>query len=448
MPILKRKIYDKLLDWKKHDQGTSALLIEGARRVGKSTLVAQFARQEYRSSIIIDFAAARPEIKNLFQNGAEDLNLIFNSLSAYYQTRLYERESLIVFDEVQQCPAARQMIKYLVQDGRYDYIETGSLLSLKQNVQGIVLPSEEERVELFPMDFEEFLWGLGDTTTFQFLREHFETLAPFGQAVHTKFMTLFRQYMLTGGMPQAVAAYAENQEFARVDRVKKGILDLYRNDISKFARGYESRVYAIFDQIPTQLTRKDKKYRLATLGKEARFREYEDAFIWLAEAMIVNVCLNATEPSLGLAQSEDFTTQKCYMADTGLLVTQTFANRPFIENEIYKALLLDRLNVNEGMFMENIVAQLFRAAGHRLYFYSRSDTDHRENHMEIDFLIRRGSDICPVEVKSAAYRKHSSLDKFREKFRKRLGQSYILYAKDVMQRDEVIHLPLYMASLL
>lgn len=448
MADIRRKIYDRMLEWKRRDRGASALLIDGARRVGKSYIAEKFARSEYRSYILIDFAKAPQTIKDLFDEDADDLDLLFGKLSAYYGTPLHERDSALIFDEVQMCPSARQLVKYLVQDGRYDYIETGSLLTLKQNVRDIVIPSEEEHLEMFPLDFEEFLWALGDETTIPFLKERFDTLTPVGQALHRKIMNDFRQYMLVGGMPQAVAAYAGNKDFAQADRIKKRILNLYREDVSKFARGYESRVYAIFDEIPGQLSKKDKKYRLTSLNKKARFREYEDAFVWLSEAMIVNTCVNATDPTVGLSLSRDHTTQKCYMADTGLLVTQTFVDDSFADNRLYRDILFDKINVNEGMVMENAVAQTFRSAGHKLFFYSRADTDHRENHMEIDFLIRRDRKICPVEVKSAAYRKHSSLDKFMNKFRGRLGQGYVLYPKDVMVKDGVVHAPLYMSIFL
>ena len=301
---------------------------------------------------------------------------------------------------------------------------------------------------MFPMDFEEFLWAMGDETTVPYLKQCFEELRPLGQALHRRVMNDFRQYILVGGMPQAVTAYLETKNFEDTDRVKKRILTLYRQDITKFAGGYEARVLSVFDGLPSQLSKTEKKYKLSSIEKEARFRDYENAFMWLTEAMVVNNCYNATEPTVGLAMSEEHTTRKCYMADTGLLVTHTFMDDWFTDNELYRDILLDRMHVNEGMLMENIVSQELRAGGHRLYFYSRSDTDNRENHMEIDFLIRKKRKICPVEVKSGVYRKHSSLDNFRRKFSGKIGQAYILYTKDILVREEVIHLPLYMAMFL
>ncbi len=446
--MLKRKIYDELLSWKEKSRGQTALLIDGARRVGKSFIAELFAKQEYKSCVIIDFGNAPQDILDLFMNESADLDLFFAKLSAFYSTVLYKRESLIVFDEVQQFPRARQLIKYLVADGRYDYLETGSLIRLKKNTENIIIPSEEEHIELFPMDFEEFLWALGDEATVPLIRKCFEKKKPLGQALHRKVMNDFRQYVLVGGMPQSVLAYIDGKNFAASDEVKRRILRLYREDVSKFAAGYEEKVYAVFDGIPAQLSRKEKKYKLSSLNKNARFRAYEDSFIWLNEAMVVNACFNATDPNVGLALSADYATQKCYMADTGLLVTHTFMDRSFTDNELYKAILFDKLDVNEGMIMENIVAQMLRRNGHKLYFYSRSDSENRENHMEIDFLITENKKIAPIEVKSANYRSHSSLDKFRKRFSDKIGVSYILYTKDVMQKDGVWHLPLYMAMFL
>jgi len=446
--ILKRKIYQELLDWKNEGNGTSAVLINGARRVGKSFIAQQFAMNEYKSMLIIDFSNLSNVIKDVFENDKTNLDLFFMKLMNYYQVELYERESVIVFDEVQMLPIARQMIKHLVTDGRYDYIETGSLISIKQNVKDILLPSEEKEIEMHPMDFEEFLWAAGDKTTIPFLRSCFEQTTQLGQAVHRKVMNDFRQYMLVGGMPQAVLTYMNTKDFAAVDQVKRDILKLYRNDIAKYAMGYKGKVIAIFDALPGQLSKKEKKYKLSTISKQARMRDYENAFMWLADGMIANPCFNATDPNFGLALSFDHTTHKLYMADTGLLVTHTFRNKQYIHNELYRAILFDKLNINEGMFMENIVAQTLRANGYSLFYYSRNETGNRAKTMEIDFLIDDGRKICPIEVKSSAYREHSSLDKFKRKFSKALGNSYILYTKDIMEKNSVIHLPLYMAMFL
>ena len=446
--MLKRKIYDELLKWKTESNGQTALLIDVARRVGKSYLAEQFAKKEYKSYIMIDFGNAPQDILDLFIHESSDLDLFFAKLSAFYSTILYPRESLIIFDEVQQFPRARQLVKYFVSDGRYDFLETGSLIRLKKNTENIIIPSEEEHIEMFPLDFEEFLWAMGDNATVPLIHKCFESRIPLGQALHRKVMNDFRQYVLVGGMPQSILAYQDGKNFQASDEAKRRILRLYRDDVSKFAAGYEEKVYAVFDGIPGQLSKKEKKYILASIDKNARFRTYEDSFIWLNEAMVVNACFNATDPSVGLALSADHSSQKCYMADTGLLVTHAFMDTPFTDNEFYRAVLFDKLDINEGMIMENIVAQMLRRNGHKLYFYSRSDSINRENHMEIDFLITESKKISPVEVKSGNYRSHSSLDKFRKKFSSKIGTSYILYTKDVMEKDGILHLPLYMTMFL
>ena len=446
--MLKRKIYNELVAWKKNSSGATAMMIDGARRVGKSYIAEEFAKAEYKSYILIDFGKAPKDVLDLFVNDTSDFDLFFAKLAAFYSTALHKRESLIIFDEVQQYPRARQLIKYLVADGRFDYLETGSLIRLKKNVQDIIIPSEEEHIEMFPLDFEEFLWALGDEATYPLIRQCFEKKVPLGAALHRKVMNDFRQYILVGGMPQSVLAYLDGKNFEASDVAKRRILKLYRDDVVKFAEGYEDKVFGIFDGIPGQLSQKEKKYRLSSLGKQARFRTFEDSFIWLNEAMVVNACFKATDPRVGLALSSDHTTQKCYMADTGLLVSHTFMDKKYTDNELYRAILFDKLNINEGMLMENVVAQMLRLRRERLYFYSRSDSQARENHMEIDFLITEGKKICPVEVKSGDYRSHSSLDKFRRHFSSVMGNAYILYTKDVMIKDGIIHLPLYMAGLL
>ncbi|MCD8157218.1 MAG: DUF4143 domain-containing protein, partial [Clostridiales bacterium] len=320
--------------------------------------------------------------------------------------------------------------------------------SPEKTTENIIIPSEEKHIYMYPMDFEEFLWAMGDEATIPLVRRCFEIKTPLGQALHRKIMNDFRQYVLVGGMPQAILAYQNGKNFEAADEAKRRILRLYRDDVSKFASGYEKKVYAVFDGIPSQLSKKEKKYTLSSIDKNARFRTYEDSFIWLNEAMIINICLNVTDPNVGLALSGNETTQKCYMADTGLLVTHTFMDSSFTDNELYKAILFDKLNIIEGMLMENVVAQMLRRNGHKLYFYSRNDNLVRENHMEIDFLITQNQKICPVEVKSGNYRAHSSLDKFRRKFSSKTGDSYILYSKDIMEKDGVWHLPLYMAMFL
>ena len=446
--ILKRKIYDKLVEWKEKSNGKTALMIDGARRIGKSYIAKEFAKNQYKSYIIIDFGNVSKDIIDTFEKDTTDLDLFFSKLSVFYSTQLYLRESLIIFDEIQQFPRARQLIKYLVEDGRYDYLETGSLIRLKKNVQNIIIPSEEEHIEMFPLDFEEFLWSIGNTTTVPLIKNCFDELKPLGQALHRKIMNDFRQYILVGGMPQAVLEYISTKDFAKVETIKRRILKLYRNDVSKFAEGYEDKVFAIFDGIPGQLSKKEKKYKLSSISESARFRNFEDSFVWLNEAMIINTCFNATDPNVGLALSSDHSTQKCYMADTGLLVTHTFMDNAYTENDLYKAILFDKMDINEGMIMENIVAQILRTNGHKLYFYSRSDSNNRENHMEIDFLITKNKKISPIEVKSSKYTSHSSLDKFTKRYSSKLGVRYILYTKDLMIKDDIIHLPVYMTMFL
>ena len=322
---LKRKIYDRLLQWKHNSNGETAVLLEGARRVGKSHIAQKFGNAEYKSCLLIDFSNISKQVLEVFENDATDYDLFFNKLSAFFSVKLYHRDSLIIFDEVQMFPQARQLIKHLVADGRYDYLETGSLITLKQNVENIVIPSEEECITMYPLDFEEFLWAMGDETTVPFLYECFEKRCPLGDALHRKVMNLFRQYMLVGGMPQAVVTYVETKDFEKTDMIKRRILTLYRNDVGKFAKGYESKVLAIFDGIPSQLSRHEKKYRLSSIHKEARYREYEDAFMWLDEAMIINTCFNTTEPHVGLRLNEERMTLKCYMADTGLLFSHAIS---------------------------------------------------------------------------------------------------------------------------
>ena len=446
--MLKRKIYDTLLKWKNQDKGKVAILLAGARRVGKSYVAEQFAKSEYKSYILINFSNTTAEIKDIFLNESADLNMFFAKLSALFKVKLYERESLFIFDEIQQFPRARELIKFLVADGRYDYLETGSLITLRKNVEGIVIPSEEEQIEMFPLDFEEFLWAFNDETTVPFLKECFEKRTPLGQALHRKTMNMFRIYMLVGGMPQAVLAYKKNKDFEEADRVKRRILKLYRDDVTKFSGRQESKVLAIFDGIPSQLSQKEKKYTLSSLSTNARYRDYEDAFNWLREAMVVNTCFNATDPTVGLNLNTERTTQKCYMADTGLLVTHTFSDDSFADNELYRDILLDKMHINEGMIVENVVSQELRSHGHKLFFFSRSDSSNRENNIEIDFLIRQKRKICPIEVKSSSYQHHASIDKFYKKYADTLGQAYILYTKDIMEKDGILYLPIYMTMFL
>lgn len=443
-----RKAYRKLLEWKQTSKGESAMLIEGARRVGKSYLSRRFAEKEYGSYIYLDFANIEKEIIDLFENEMSNLDFFFLKLQSFYGVQLEKRNACIIFDEVQRYPRARQMIKYLVADGRYDYIETGSLISIKQNVQDIVIPSEEEAIQLNPLDFEEFLCALGEQLLAEYIKECFEKKVALGAALHRKALNLFRLYMIVGGMPQAVDKYCETKNLEDVHRVKQRILRLYREDISKFAKGYESKVLAIFDEIPSQLTKHEKKFSLASLNKNARFREYEDAFMWLSESKIVNHCFNSTEPTLGINLNVDRLTLKCYMADTGLLIAHAIEDGMVLEEEVLKAIMFDRVGINEGMFVENVVAQMLVASGHKLFFFSRVDKEDYHNNIEIDFLIRDKKKICPIEVKSGAFKKHTSIDRFVHKYSDKTGASYIICMKDLLKEENVIQIPVYMAMCL
>ena len=358
---------------------------------------------------------------------------------------LYPRRSLIIFDEVQRFPRAREAIKFLVEDGRYDYIETGSLISIHENVKDIIIPSEEESVSMYPMDFEEFCWALGDENTVPLIREHFERRAPLGPALHTAALTQFRKYMLVGGMPKAVEAYARTGDFGEAEAEKRLILDLYREDVSKKSRKNKLRTMKLFEAIPSELSKHDKRVLLSDFDENGRMAQYDEPIYWLEDSMIANTCYNTTVPSVGLNLNTDLSSVKVYMGDTGLLVSLAINEREGIEHDIYNSLLNDRLHINEGMFMENIVAQILRANGHRLFFHSYYKEEGGKNRYEVDFLIRNGKKIDPIEVKSSGYSSHSSLDYLLEKYSKTLGQPYILCAKDLRKDGRILFLPLYMA---
>lgn len=450
---MKRKVYDKLLDWKEKSNGSTAVLIDGARRVGKSYIAEEFARDQYKSYIMIDFNRAGKDIRELFMNHLENLDTFFMYLSAYYNKKLYDRESVIIFDEVQMFPRARAAIKYLVADGRYDYIETGSLMSIRKNVKDIVIPSEERHISMYPMDFEEFLWALGDDTLVPVIKQCFDNKRPVGQMLHRKAMDYFRQYMIVGGMPQAVTKYVESHDFEAVDSVKRDILRLYRDDIMKHSEGNSLDVEAIFDEIPAQLSKHEKKFKLKDIKSGARLRRYKQPFFWLDDAMIVNTCYNSTEPNIGLKLNMERKTLKCYMADTGLLISHAFDENGIVAEEIYRKLLFDKLSVNSGMLMENIVAQMLVAAGHKLYFFSKSSRTNAADRMEIDFLIAKKKvtskhNISPIEVKSGDRYTLSSINKFRKKYAEALDTAYVLHTKDYKEQDEVVYLPLYMTMFL
>lgn len=441
-----------MLLWKQNENGQSALMIDGARRIGKSYIVEEFAKKEYKSYILVDFNNADDDLMEIFDKYLKNLDVFFSYLSLYFNVTLYSRNTVIVFDEVQLYPKARAAIKYLVKDGRYDYIETGSLVSINRNVKDIVIPSEEHRINMYPMDFEEFLWALGDENTMPFIRTCYEKKQALGP-LHRKVMDIFRRYMIVGGMPQAVLKYVETNDFMKVDAVKRNILALYKADIEKYALGNEIKVKAIFDEIPSALSKHEKKFRLATISDKARYREYESSFFWLSELRVVNVCFNSTSPDIGLRLNEERTTLKCYMADTGLLLSHAFNLKVITGNELYLKLALGKLEVNEGMLTENVVAQMLKAAGHQLFFFSKNSSSDAQEKMEIDFLISKPvitnrHNISPIEVKSSNNYTITSLKKLIAKYAPMLAESYVLHAADVEVKDGITYLPLYMAGLL
>lgn len=450
---MNRKIYDTLLEWKRTSNGRSAVMIDGARRVGKSFIAEEFARNEYAAHLVVDFAKASRRVKGYFEDYLDDLDTFFMYLSAAFKVSLVPGNSVIIFDEVQRFPRAREAIKYLVADGRFHYIETGSLISIKKNVRDIVIPSEEFHVKMFPMDFEEFLWATGNGQMQPIIERRFAERAPVGEPMHRQIMSVFRQYLIVGGMPQVVKTFAETRDLAQVEFEKRNILDLYRDDIHKFAGAQRQKVAAIFDDIPAQLSKHEKKFSASALKDGALIRDYDGAFEWLKSAMTVNVCYGAAEPNVGLRLNMDRTTLKCYMADTGLLVSLAFDENELATNDIVNRLLNDDIEFNEGMVVENIVAQMLRAAGHKLYFYSKSDRLDASNRMEIDFLVAKSrtqsrNNVSPIEVKSGRKYSTVSMDKFRKKFAPFLGESFVLHKKDVQIKDGVTYLPLYMAPLL
>lgn len=450
---MKRKIYNELLDWKMQWDGKTALLVDGARRIGKSWIVEEFARNEYKSYILIDFNNVQPGIVELFELYLHDLDTFFSRLSLYSGKRLYERQSLIIFDEVQMCPKARAAIKYLVKDGRYDYIETGSLVSINHNVKDIVIPSEEMRVDMYPMDFEEFMWAVGKDDMYRFARECFDKVKPLGAGLHREMMEFLRSYILVGGMPQAVEEYVKTLDYRRVDTVKRNILALYRNDISKYAGRQAPKVSKVFDCIPGALQQHEKRFRPGMVKKGSRMREFDDAFFWIEESRVANFCYATTEPSVGLALNRDDSKVKIYMADTGLLVSMAFSRDIMLQNEVYERILRGKLEFNKGMLVENLVAQLLKASGHALFFYSSPSKTDAAERMEIDFLINKQSitsrhNVSIIEVKSGQRYTLSSLKKCREKYGDKLDKSYVLCPGDVEVRDDIIFLPLYMSGML
>lgn len=449
--MFRRKAYDKLVEWKRSSGGHTAMLIEGARRVGKSTIAEEFARNEYNSYALVDFTKVGDEFRRTLLDTRGDLDSFFLYLSAMLGVTLTERKSLVIFDEVQLFPPAREFIKHLVADGRYDFIETGSLISLNENVKGILIPSEEESMKMGPLDFEEFLWAMGEEAMAQMITNSFASGSPLPDSLHRKASRLWREYVLVGGMPQSVTAYAPNRDMAAADRAKRMVLKIYREDIEKYGGTAAKRIRAVFDAIPGQLSKHEKRLVYTQVENGSRSRDFMTAFSWMREAATVNLCTLAEDPSIGLALSADDATVKCYMADTGLLSTMAFSASGSALPEVYRQVLLGADGVNEGMLAENAVAQQLTASGHDLYFYSKSSSI-REERMEIDFLIIRPYPdaamkprVSPVEVKSGKRYSTVSLDKFHAKFTQRAGEEYVLHPRQMSQDGIRRFLPLYMS---
>lgn len=451
--ILKRKSYEKLLSWKTESNGSRAILVEGARRIGKSTIVEEFAKNEYKSYILIDFAKVSDTVIDAFDKHKNNFDELFMILSLEYGVKLYKRESVIIFDEVQLYPKARQLIKYLVADGRYDYIETGSLISIKENVQNILIPSEERKLKMYPLDFEEFCWCFGEDILVDYIKKCFEERKPLEDGLHEKAMFLFKQYMLVGGMPKSVIAFLEGaRDFDSADREKRDILNLYRDDILKINNRYRSKVLAIFEQLPEFLSKHEKRVILSKIVSGSTFDQYTDTFFWLGNSMICNECFLTRDPNVGLALNEDRSYIKCYMGDTGLLVSHAFDENSISDSELYRQIINDKLSINEGMLYENAISQMLVANGHKLYFYTHYNEKKRRNDIEIDFIISNNNKlkykIYPIEVKSTKKYSIESLKRFKEKYNSRIGEFYVIHPKNLSIKDGITYLPAYMAMCL
>lgn len=442
--MFRRKIYDKLLEWKTESDGRTALLIEGARRVGKSTVVEEFAKNEYESYILIDFSRASKAVKELFED-ISDLDYLFLQLQLQYKVDLHERRSLIIFDEVQQCPLARQAIKALVADHRYDYVETGSLISIKRNVKDILIPSEERKISMYPMDHEEFLWAVGDTTTIPLLKKVFDSGKPVGAQIHRKLMRDFRLYMLVGGMPQAVNEYIETNNFRKVDQIKRDILNLYEDDFKKIDP--TGKLSSLFDAIPAQLNKNASRYQVSSVLNGERAENILESIAELKDSKTVLVSYHANNPNAGMSNNKDLGKFKLFLSDTGLFATLMFKDRDFTENIIYEKLLNDKLSANLGYLYENAVAQILTANGNALFYHTFMNESTRRNY-EIDFILARKNKVCPIEVKSSGYKTHASLDAFSRKFSDRILDKYLIYTKDFAKDEDIFCLPIYLVQFL
>jgi len=440
----KRKMYDTMLKWKSERNGDTAILIQGARRIGKSTIAEEFARNEYKSYILIDFSKVSKEVSDLF-NDISDLNYLFLRLQFIYQVQLHERESVIIFDEVQLQPLARQAIKHLVKDHRYDYIETGSLISVRSKSRNIIIPSEETKVNMYPMDYEEFRWALGDTATIPLLRTAFEKKMPLGDAVHRKLMRDFRLYMLVGGMPQAVSAYIKTNNFSAVDLAKRDIIALYEEDFGKIDDS--GRAKAMYDAIPAQLSKNALRYQV---GKAIPYEKVERVINIvkdMEDSMTTNIAFHSDDPNAGLALTKNEEYFKMYASDTGLFVTLAFMDSDFTENIIYNKLLNDKLSTNLGYVYENVIAQMLKAAGKNLFYHTIPYAEGKK-YYEIDFVISDKHKVSPIEVKSSGYKSHKSLDEFCIKFSERIMNKYLIYTKDYKRENGIEYIPVYMTMFL
>lgn len=442
--MFRRKIYDKLLEWKTESDGRTALLIEGARRVGKSTVVEEFAKNEYESYILIDFSRASKAVKELFED-ISDLDYLFLQLQLQYKVDLHERRSLIIFDEVQQCPLARQAIKALVADHRYDYVETGSLISIKRNVKDILIPSEERKISMYPMDHEEFLWAVGDTTTIPLLKKVFDSGKPVGVQIHRKLMRDFRLYMLVGGMPQVVNEYIETNNFRKVDQIKRDILNLYEDDFKKIDP--TGKLSSLFDAIPAQLNKNASRYQVSSVLNGERAENILESIAELKDSKTVLVSYHANDPNAGMSNNKDLGKFKLFLSDTGLFTTLMFKDRDFTENIIYEKLLNDKLSANLGYLYKNAVAQILTANGDALFYHTFMNESTRRNY-EIDFILARKNKVCPIEVKSSGYKTHASLDAFSRKFSDRILDKYLIYTKDFAKDEDIFCLPIYLVQFL
>lgn len=440
----KRKIYGKFLEWKKNSDGKTALLVEGARRIGKSTIVEEFAKNEYESYILIDFTKASKEVLNLFDD-ISDLNYIFLRLQLIYHKELHERKSLIIFDEVQFCPKARQAIKHLVADHRYDYMETGSLISIRKNVKDILIPSEERQVQMYPMDFEEFKWALGDTVTIKLLRESFEKYQPLGDDLNRRMMRDFRLYMLVGGMPKAVSTYIETNNMRLVDEEKRDILRLYESDFMKIDS--TGKAAMLFKSIPSQLEKNASRYQVSSVLENQRNSTVLELISEMESSKTVLVSYKSDDPNAGLTRTKDLENFKLFVCDTGLFTTMLFMDKDFTDNIIYEKLFSDKLSVNLGYLYENVVAQILKANGNSLFYYTFLDEKSRHN-FEIDFLLARNNKVCPIEIKSSGYKTHASLDAFSKKYSSRILNKYLVYTKDLGKDKDVFSVPVYMTMFL